>query len=311
MRFAIDAWAPEYGTATTEAALEPSEVPTDIAVEVPVDQWGPRRPPVGSPAAESVLFVDGVERVEARVWIDDGQGGARPAIAGSFAAGAVRCDGRAEVVAAEVRRCLVAPAAGAESIATRHGEFRLVVAVDGELDELRRTLLKQMGNLEVGVAQSVAASSPPGEIVVVDGPLSQHRHLPSAVGYVKTQHRSYGPPIVQATVARLAPGERTPVFVVAGGSVTRWSWYARLPGERSHPLAGIVRCEAGSHLSVTEAVSIADRVTTALPRFASEPHKDSRAPQNLYPIAGLERELRHRLGDPALMLRALRRAAAA
>ncbi len=45
-----------------------------------------------------------------------------------------------------------------------------------------------------------------------------------------------------------------------------------------------------------------------LPRFASEPHKDTRAPQNLYPIGGLERELRHRLGDQALLFRSLQRA---
>ncbi len=47
-----------------------------------------------------------------------------------------------------------------------------------------------------------------------------------------------------------------------------------------------------------------------LPRFASEPHKDTRAPQNLYPIGGLERELRRRLGDQALLFRSLKRAAA-
>ena len=41
------------------------------------------------------------------------------------------------------------------------------------------------------------------------------------------------------------------------------------------------------------------------------PPKDPRAPQNLYPIAGLERELRRRLGDPALLYRSLRAAAVA
>ena len=54
---------------------------------------------------------------------------------------------------------------------------------------------------------------------------------------------------------------------------------------------------------------LADQLTARLPRFASRPHKDSRAPQNLYPIAGLERELRRRLGDPAFVERALRVAA--
>jgi hypothetical protein len=48
-----------------------------------------------------------------------------------------------------------------------------------------------------------------------------------------------------------------------------------------------------------------------LVRFASTEYKDARAPQNLYPIAGLERELRRRLGEPNMLYRALRRAAAA
>jgi hypothetical protein len=51
-------------------------------------------------------------------------------------------------------------------------------------------------------------------------------------------------------------------------------------------------------------------VSACLPRFASRPHKEPRAPQNLYPIAGLERDLRHRLGDARILYRALRRAAA-
>ena len=51
-------------------------------------------------------------------------------------------------------------------------------------------------------------------------------------------------------------------------------------------------------------------ISRTLPRFASEPHKDPRAPQNLYPIAGLEHALRRRLGDPLLLERSLRRAAA-
>jgi len=74
-------------------------------------------------------------------------------------------------------------------------------------------------------------------------------------------------------------------------------------------LAGIVRCEIDGDIAIEEARSLADAVTSVLPRFASQPHKDARAPQNLYPIAGLERELRRRLGDSALLERALRVAA--
>jgi hypothetical protein len=48
-----------------------------------------------------------------------------------------------------------------------------------------------------------------------------------------------------------------------------------------------------------------------LPILASEPHLDPRAPQNLVPIGALERALRHRMGDPRLVERALREAARA
>jgi hypothetical protein len=71
----------------------------------------------------------------------------------------------------------------------------------------------------------------------------------------------------------------------------------------------MVRAECSATIPVAGASALADVVTAALPPFASAPHKDSRAPQNLYPIAGLERELRHRLGDPQLLYRALRVAA--
>ena len=55
--------------------------------------------------------------------------------------------------------------------------------------------------------------------------------------------------------------------------------------------------------------ALADLTARVLPPLASTPHKDPRAPQNLVPIGGLERQLRHRLGDQRLLYRALRAAA--
>jgi hypothetical protein len=72
----------------------------------------------------------------------------------------------------------------------------------------------------------------------------------------------------------------------------------------------VVRCEAAGDLARDDAIAVADRVTATLPRFASQPYHDARAPQNLHPIAGLERELRRQLGDQLLLERALRQAAA-
>ena len=38
-------------------------------------------------------------------------------------------------------------------------------------------------------------------------------------------------------------------------------------------------------------------VSHNLPRFASRPEHDARAPQNLQPVGALEKRLRHELGD--------------
>ena len=154
-------------------------------------------------------------------------------------------------------------------------------------------------------AEAVAGTGDRVDTLIVDGPLRGRGHLPGSVGYVKTQHTQYLAAPLDQVVGQLAPGQRTPLFAIAG-MLPRISWYARLPGPRAHALAGIVRCEIDGASSLDDARLLADQVTSRLPRFASSPHKDSRAPQNLYPIAGLERELRRRLGDPWLVERALR-----
>jgi hypothetical protein len=121
---------------------------------------------------------------------------------------------------------------------------------------------------------------------------------------------TYLPPDLQAVATALGPGERTPLFTVGEGRF-RWSWYLRLPGPATHPWWGVVRCEAPGDLGPAVAADRADRVTVTLPRFASQPFQNPRAPQNLHPIAGLERQLKRRLGDARLLERALRQAAAA
>ena len=174
-------------------------------------------------------------------------------------------------------------------------------------DPLGQALGRARGDLEGRVAVEAGADR---DLLVVDGPLGDRRHIDGAVGYVKAHHVSYLSAAQQAVVGRLAPGERTPLFRI-GSERFRWSWYVRLPGPATHAWWGIVRCEADGELSLDDAVVRADVVAATLPRFASQPHNDPRAPQNLHPIAGLERELKRRLGDPLLLERALRSAAAA
>jgi len=93
-----------------------------------------------------------------------------------------------------------------------------------------------------------------------------------------------------------------------GTSWDRHSWYLRLPGTPRSPWSGIVRIECSADLPVSEVVRLAAVSQKCLGRFASAVYKGARAPQDLYPITGLERELR-RVGDPRLLYRALRIAA--
>ena len=121
MRFAVDGWQPEYGSGTEIGALAPSEVETQIHIEVPVDEWAPRTST--ATAAPLVYFVDGVRRVEGRIWITEPDGTLHLGLAASYAAGVVRCDRQAKVIAAEVERRLFTAAPSAATIVTRYATF--------------------------------------------------------------------------------------------------------------------------------------------------------------------------------------------
>ena len=301
-RYTVEPWAPEYGVPGSTPLEEP-ESAVDPAVEVPPDSWRPLRAR-RSPATE-VLFVDGVRRVDANVWIDQGEGPTALGLCAVYAAGAVRCvEDRATVVATAVERGLFTAASGVGPIVTRHGTYEVRATAGETPEELWLGLQQRMGELEGRIAADHARSG----LVIVDGPLSHRRHVPEAVGYVKTQRVHYLPPALRAVLDELTPGTRTPLFLTTT-SWSRYSWYLRLTAATGPGARGIVRCEITADGPVAQAAEVADRVTATLPRFASAPHKDPRAPQNLYPIGGLERELRRRLGDRDLMYRALRAAA--
>ena len=298
MRFAVESWDPAYGISAAESSLEPADQPVDAGVEIGLDRWRPLVPDGRAP--ETVLFVDGVRRIDTRVWIDEGEL-TRPAICATVAAGVVRCEpGSATVTGVKVERGLYTAIDGATAIETRHGTYQARVAADDEDVSLYSSLHNHMSELE----RSMSSSFDQAELVVFDGPL-RGRQEAMGVGYVKTQKVQYLEPAQHQVVAALDDGERTPLFAISG-QFPRWSWYLRLPGPRSHALSGIVRLELPGFGGVDDAIERAGAISAALPRYASKPHREARAPQNLYPISGLEHELRRRLGDVHLMERALR-----
>ena len=283
--------------------LEVASADVSVDIERAEGEWAAMDPAGDVEAPASVLFIDGVRRVDARIWISDGDR-TRPGMCASVAAGAVRCeDHEARVVGSRVFRGVFASATvGDGSIPTRHGSYESVHCPSDAPEDLYGAIHERMTLLETQIAGTGA------DLVVFDGPL-RGRTDHDSVGFIKTQHVQYLPDREQQVLATLRAGQRTPLFRIGGSRFTRWSWYLRLPGPVAHPMAGIARCEVPERGSADDAVRRADLVTATIPRYASEPHKDARAPQNLYPIAGLENDLRRRLGDRELMERALRVAA--
>lgn len=302
MQFAVETWAPEYGVAADEAQLAESDLAVDATVEVALVDWDPITPV--ATGAQNVLFVDGVRRIEARVWITAADV-TRIGVCASVAAGSVLCTpGAAVINEVVVSRGVFAQESETTSpIVTRYGTYDFFPVPGDSPEELYLGVHTQMTNVE-----AVVAAAHNAELVVFDGPL-RGRHDALAVGYVKTQHVRYLPPEVNSILGRLGPGQRTPIFVMGSTVSSRYSWYLRLPGPISQPLSGIVRCEVNGISSTAAAIERAEVISATLPRFASEAYKDPRAPQNLYPIAGLEQQLKHRLGDAQLLERGLRRAA--
>jgi hypothetical protein len=332
MRFSVDAWDPAYGASLElEDFLGESTARVDVSIELPADRWRAvdPRPVAGLP--DALLFVDGVRRIEARVWIeDDATPGGQPpeasaALCASYAAGVVCCCGQqAHVVHVEARRGLFTVAPNAASIVTWAGEYAACHTAASATRPLPVTLSQALQRRlsEVEVQTAVAARAAMaghgvpagGDLLVIDGPLRGRQHLARALGYIKSHRTTYLPPELNALVPALSPGQRTPVFLI-GTSWDRHTWYLRLPGgsgaaaaggTAGPPWAGVVRIECPADLPTAEAIGLAELSQACLGRFASDEYKDARAPQNLYPIAGLERELRRRLGDPRLLYRALR-----
>jgi hypothetical protein len=334
MRFSVDAWDPAYGTSLdVEEFLGESTARVDVTVERHPDQWKAIDPDPGLPLPAALLFVDGVRRIEARVWIEDEAPDGAPAgeasigLCASYAAGVVCCCGsQAHLVGFETRRGLFTVAPKADSIVTWAGEYTACRTAANPARPLSLTLSqalqRRLGDVEVQTAiaarSALAGHGVPegGDLLVIDGPLRGRQHLPRALGYIKSHTKTYLPPDLNALVATLAPGQRTPVFLI-GTTWDRHTWYLRLPagagaaaapaaGPAGPPWAGIVRIECSADLPGAEVMGLAQLSQVCLGRFASDQYKDARAPQNLYPIAGLERELRRRLGDPRLLYRALR-----
>jgi hypothetical protein len=312
--FSVDPWDPGYGMAFGEEMGDGGRESTaelNLDLELPADHWRPLRPDGARPAPDTVLFLDGVRRIDARVWVHGSDPQPAAGIAASYAAGLVCCNGSASIADVDVQRGLFTSAPEASDLESRHASYPARRAAGPGIDQLSLALQQHLIDAEVQLALVFRKEHPDAnDLLFVDGPLRGRTHLDRTIGYIKTHHTTYLPPEQAVVVGALAPGERTPAFTM-GTSWRRNSWYLRLPGASGAPWSGVVRLECSADLPVPEVVRLADLSAQLLPPLASSAHKDPRAPQNLVPIGGLERELRRRLGDQQLLYRSLRAAASA
>jgi hypothetical protein len=303
-----DPWNPDYG-AGAEAPFEDEANKVVVDPSVETTDWSVPLTPRPCPD-EPVCFVDGVMRIDLRVLAEDGDRRAW-GLLGSYAAGGVRCNSSADFVEDPcIGRVLVLggriPSPPLEITAGRvtlSYEPRSIAADAPPLQ--RRTLQRLMLEAEQRMAMRLATE---GGLVFADGPL----HLKTAgelpvVGVVKRMVTAYLEGDEAALLPRLAPGDRTPIFAMGNAVLDRYAWYQRLlvNSEGWHELAALVRCEVRMEMGLAAARSVADRTACLLPRFAGRPGIDPRAPQNLTPVGALEARLRHLLGHPIVIRRAL------
>jgi hypothetical protein len=305
----LEPWAPDYGAAIDLSDEEDPEDGSSFEIDpfIETQDWSQGVTPAPLEFPQQVAFIDGVQRIESWARLDDGESMGDAALA-SVAAGATISEaGHSRIECGLPSRVLaVAGLVETQPLVVSHGGQSLVF-------EVQRA--QQTGRHAVGQAIAVRRRDleqwwiqkllPDYPLVIADGRLD--RPVPGTnllAGVAKTLHQLYLSGPQRALVSRLTAGTRTPVFLIRDSWGARFSWFLRLPHTRPihHSYAGIVRLETPD-IGRREAIEAADMLSHNLPRFASRPEHDPRAPQNLLPVGALEKRLRHEMGDPRFIRR--------
>ena len=144
MKFTVENWDSDYGSPSSPDLDDGSEN-VDTAVELQPDKWAPILPE--GAVAGDILFVDGVRRVDASLWIDQPPDFPGFGLAATYAAGAVRSNGRAVLESALVERGLFT-ASTALDIDTRVGTYQVKATKGTTSEELWLGIQQRMGDLE-------------------------------------------------------------------------------------------------------------------------------------------------------------------
>lgn len=305
-RLLLDPWGADYSASVQADTQDDDAAPADVDTTVETSKWLAQAP--GTPPT-SAWFIDGVRRLEARIlgWRN---GEPVHGLFGTFATGAAITEARHASFAhccVERRLVLTSGLSGAAllQVGNKQLSFEALATVGTNPNDLVLALQNAMRQAESDLAATCS-----GDVAFLDGPLAFVTEPEGPIaGLVKTIHRLYLTPDHMNLVLRLATGERTPIFAIREGRKDRYSWYLRIGEARSthHALSGIVRLEARAAAGIAKAVELARMSAAYLPRFASTPARDPRAPQNLTPVGALEQHLRNQMGDATLIQRAIER----
>lgn len=306
-RVRLDPWEPDY-----EGAIQvtPDDETGDVDLQVELGSWVAVQPAAVT-VPSKVFFIDGVRRIEHRILVEAGDR-TLFGLFGSLGVGATQIAGTATVVGQTIQRlCVVggglesAPWSFRLPASPATLNFAPLAVAENTPEAPLQGLQNSMRECEAVLAQSLSADDC---LVFLDGPLTffTATKLP-VVGFVKRLLRSYLPPDKAVLLRTIGIGQRTPIFLIKDTRHHRYSWYSRIAFGRAidSSLTGIVRLETSSSLDFPKVQQLADLATALLPRFASAQGRDPRAPQNLYPIGGLESALRHMLGDHLVIRRAI------
>lgn len=304
----FDPWEPEYGA--SDLIDQETAAPDTVDPRVETADWRAMSPQAVAEIPE-ICFIDGVRNIDMHLIAEEGEQSA-PAAFASLAVGSVHCSERSAIGEPVIRRRLILCGGIAGSpVSLRSGESTIdyqpvSVATSGPRDTIDR-LQQEMLTAEGELARELASDD--GRIVCRDGPLTFYQEGGSSpvIGVVKRQVATYLDATLMKTVYSMETGQRTPIFAFGNQAVDRYAWYLRIarPGALEQALVGVVRCEVRTEWGLDRAVELAELTATALPRYASDSARDPRAPQNLYPVGALEKDLRHRLGDRKIIRRAL------
>jgi hypothetical protein len=317
MRITLDPWGGDPASQITVPYKIDSADTSVLALDDPIEDR-PWAPVVPAPATlpPVTVVVDGVLRSDMTALVAEGEQQAL-ALFGSCATGAVVMNHHAELVHDRVTRLFIvggnqaSPDVDVPAGSGRPIHYEEYSAPCDTHEKLRATLITAMRKTEASVAEALSA---PTSLILADGNLTFLGGSSCVVGVIKSLHRIYLTGRRAAILEQLRPSERTPLFqIVSGQRCERYqvlTCYLRLaPPQRIEPAcAGLVRLEVKASLGVPQAVVLLEQAAVQVCALASHAPKDPRAPQNLIPLGGLERQLRHKLGDPLLVRRGIARA---